>query len=229
MLTPDRTVRVPTHRRLFRAIAVRCTGPGGYYNLGNALGLVSGVAFQILAAQDATGGSALAAIREYLVGSTGATALTVAMVMFFVSGELYHRAWSAGTTPDAVMVRRADFLSGIAAFVLGIALILFGSFWLAAVSTLLLAGGKIGNGLTPGRGWPVRIPLPGYGTTRHRQIDVFRFSALLSRAPAVAAILLELARLSAGGEGGALDLAQSGVLLICYMLWCRADLLLFRH
>lgn len=218
-------------RPMLRFLAARCTGPGGYYNLGNALGLVSGIAFQVLASRGGPESSVIAVIREYLAGSPGATALSVAMVMFFVSGELYHRAWTNGPDPDAAIVRRADLLSGAAALVLAVSLMLFGSLWLALASTVLLAGGKFGNALVPRGSFPVRVEFLGFdGTTGCRHLDLFRVAALVSRVPAIAAIAVEISRLLAIGTSDAsLDLLQSAVLLACYLLWSRADLLLFRH
>lgn len=230
MLLSGKTEIVPLNCRLLRAFASRCTGPGGYYNLGNALGLLAGLMFQALSHYRTVDSSVIAIAGDYLVGSPGATALSMATGMFFVSGEMYHRAWAERSTPDYLMLRRADFLSGVAALILAVTLALFGSFWLALGSTVLLAGGKFGNALTP-EGWPVRIEFVSSGaTTRCRQLDLFRVAALLSRIPAIAAIFVELARLLAVGTSDVvLDLGQPLVLLTCYLLWARADLLLFRN
>lgn len=214
-----------------QGLRLRMQGPGGYYNLGNALGLAAGIVFQFIAAHGEAGASAVDIVRQYLVGSPGATALSVSMIMFFVSGEMYHRALATCSEPDVVMLRRADFLSGVAALVLAVALVLFGSLWLALVSTVLLAGGKLGNALSPDGRWPVRIELLSLGGTKlRREWDLYRLAPLLSRAPAITAILIEITRLLAVGPPDiALPLAQSAVLLVCYLLWARADLLLLRH
>lgn len=58
-----------------------------------------------------------------------------------------HRALATRTGPDIPMMRRADFLSGVAELVLAIALVLFGSLGLILVSTVLLAVGSSGTAL----------------------------------------------------------------------------------
>lgn len=223
--------RASTVSLCLQGLRMRMQGPGGYYNLGNALGLFAGLAFQLLAAGAEAGASLSEAVREYLVGSPGSTALSVSMIMFLVSGEMYHRAFATRAGPDAMMMRRADFLSGLAALVLAISLVLFGSLWLALVSTVLLAGGKLGNALSPEGRWPVHFDFPSFrGSTLHRECDLFRLAPALSRVPAIAAVLIEITRLLTVGPAGlGLHLAQSAVLLICYLLWARADLLLMRH
>jgi hypothetical protein len=60
----------------------RLSGPGGLYNLGNGLGLLGGVSFHVAAAS----GTGWAALSDYFVGSLGASAITVAMLIFFWSG-----------------------------------------------------------------------------------------------------------------------------------------------
>jgi hypothetical protein len=164
-------------------------------------------------------GGILAAVRGYFVGSPAATALTLAIAIFFVSGEMYHRAWSRGFPPDRQSNWWGDFLSGVAAGVLTYALAAFGDVMLALVSGLLLAVGKFGSALMPedyaapdGNPWPNR----------------FRTAVLLSRIPAIAALALELARqLSPDGAAPAGSLVMTAVMLVCYLLWACADLLLF--
>jgi hypothetical protein len=223
--------RASTSSLFPRGLTTRMQGPGGYYNIGNALGLSAGIAVQFFAARAEADASLVDVVREYLVGSPGATALSIAMIMFFVSGEMYHRAGDARTGPAVRMMRRADFLSGVAALVLAIALVLFGSLWLALVSTVLLAGGKLGNALSSQGCWPVRVEYLGLAkTTLSRELDLFRLAPLLSRISAIVAILTEIVRLLAiGSPGTVLHLSQSTVLLICYLLWGRADLLLLRR
>ena len=80
----------------------RLVGPGGYYNAGNAFGLVMGIALQVSTApaDGGAGSTVLGAMRDYLAGNAGAVALTAATAVFFVSGEAYHRAWAQGAPPD---------------------------------------------------------------------------------------------------------------------------------
>lgn len=218
---PKRVERVG----LTRALAARCRGAGGYYNMGNMLGLVSGIIFQFIALRDEPDASFVAALNSYLVGSPGSTALTVAMVMFFVSGELYHRAFASGMPSGRSSLRAADLLSGVAALVLAIALVMFGNVWLALISTVFLAGSKLGSALRE-EGWQSRLRLPGIGLVT---VDLLRVATALSRLPAIAAVSLEILRLAViGAEGMVLALAQSTVLLVCYLLWLRADMFLFR-
>ena len=91
--------------------AQRLSGPGGLYNLGNALGLLGGVSFHVAAAT-AVGITGWAAFADYFVGSLGATAITLAMLIFFWSGEQYHKGWAHGAPPDARLNRLGDVSSG---------------------------------------------------------------------------------------------------------------------
>ena len=208
--------------RFTAAIRSRMVGPGGYYNLGNALGLVTGVTLQIVAVPPSSGLSGLAALLDYFAGSVAAMALTLATLLFFYSGEIYCRAWARKPAPDASLNRLGDMLSGVGAIGLGIALFLFGEPVLAATSGLLHALGKFGSAFEAGRplpGWPATWPNP------------FRSAVLASRVPAILA--------AAAGIVSALPLVWSGAswtlvaapltLLVCYLLWAKADLLLFQE
>ena len=56
----------------------------------------------------------------------------------------------------------------------------------------------------------------------------FRTAVLLSRVPAIAALALELARLlGSDAPIPAGSLVMTAVMLACYLLWARADRLLF--
>ena len=55
-----------------------------------------------------------AAAVGYLAGNSAALALTAATVVFFWSGDAYHRAWANGAPPDPALNRRGDLLSGSA-------------------------------------------------------------------------------------------------------------------
>jgi hypothetical protein len=194
--------------------AQRLTGPGGLYNLGNALGLLSGVSFHVAAAST-VGMTGWAAVAEYFAGSLGATAITLAMLVFFWSGEQYRKAWAHGAPPIARLNRLGDVSSGWGALLLGAGLFLMGHPVLAATSGLLHAAGKFGSAL-PGR-TQARLPFgPG----------VYRALVVASRTPALAVVVMELsAALRADTVESA---AASGLLLICYGLWLKADLALMR-
>lgn len=209
--------------QLVSALRARMSGPGGYYNSGNTLGLLVGLGIQIATAPAGSGGenTLMAAIVDYFAGSHGAVALTLATLVFFWGGEAYHRAWTRPDAPDPTLNRLGDLLSGIGAVGLGIALLLLGDPLLAATSGLLHAMGKFGSAFhrpgTPVPVWPVTWP------------DPFRSAVLASRLPAMLATALAL--------GSALPQVWSGesftvlampvALLGCYFLWAKADLLLF--
>ena len=168
--------------RLRRVVAPRLAGPGGYYNVGNAIGLAMGIGLQVGAS---AGGmqveTALAAVLDYLAGNTAAAALTVATAVFFWSGEVYHRAWEHGYPPDAGLTRRGDLLSGIGALALGVALFGLGQPLLAATAGLLHAAGKFGSAYRwPTGPWPARWP------------DLWRSAVLASRVPALLAAAIGL-------------------------------------
>lgn len=212
-----------------RAIGARMSGPGGLYNLGNLIGLASGIVFAILTARSAgvqANAGEIALVT--LAGSPGAFALSVAMVIFFVSGEHYHRSHVAATPDSAAHhLRRADFLSGVAALFLAVSLFCFGDYWLAVTSTVLLAGGKFANAALSHETGRVRVEYLGLGgVTSARSFDVFRVVVMLSRAPAIAGLLLALA-----ANWPDLALLQDGptaMLLGCFLLWLKADMLLAR-
>ncbi|MET3577367.1 hypothetical protein ABID19_000382 [Mesorhizobium robiniae] len=202
--------------RFAAAVRARMAGPGGYYNLGNALGLVMGVTIQLTARQ---GSGGAAALFDYFAGSSSAVALTLATLVFFCSGEVYHRAWTGRDVPDPTLNRLADFLSGIGAIGLGVALFLLGQPVLAATAGLLHALGKFGSAaFGPGvPGWPTGWP------------DPFRSAVLASRLPGMLAATLSMcAALPDVWLGGSPALVAAPLtLLACYLLWARADLLLF--
>lgn len=227
-----------TYGTCFTFLSSRLRGPGGYYNIGNLIGLGSGLTLQILsmrAAPEPWAGLG-DAVTVYFVGSPGSTALTLAMLVFFCAGELYHRAWMGSDhSPNIKLNRLGDFVSGVGALLLAVSLTFFGDLWLAITSTVLLAGGKFGSALSPAQGWPVRIESAvRRGTTESLKFDVFRMAVVMSRVPAICALLLLLLLLlgllatamsgSAFGPGE----IQSAILLLCYALWTRADILLGR-
>ncbi|WP_214471665.1 hypothetical protein [Mesorhizobium sp. dw_380] len=208
---------------LVSPLRVRMKGPGGYYNSGNALGLIVGLAIQIATAPIALhdGSSVTTAVIDYFAGSHGTVALTLATLVFFLGGEVYHRAWARPDAPDPALNRLGDFLSGLGAIGLGIALLLLGDPLLAATSGLLHALGKFGSTFhTPGTQvpvWPADWP------------DPFRSAVLASRVPAILAATVALGwALPEVWSGGSFAvLAMPLTLLGCYVLWTRADLLLF--
>jgi hypothetical protein len=187
----------------------RLTGPGGFYNLGNILGLAVGVGLQIRAGSGAVG------LVDFFVGSSSAVCLTLANLIFFISGECYHRAWAKGAPPDQNLNRRGDVLSGYGAILLGFALVLLGQPLLALFSGALHAGGKFGSALQSEFGlWPRHWP------------DPFRAVVLVSRVPAMTAAGLGVAHWNPNMPMA--DLVALFGLLGSYLLWVIADLKLLR-
>lgn len=217
------TARAIPFAHLVSALRARMKGPGGYYNSGNALGLIVGLATQIATTPvDSHEGSGVTtAVIDYFAGSHGAVALTLATLVFFWGGEAYHRAWARPDAPDPALNRVGDFLSGIGAIGLGIALLLLGDPVLAATSGLLHALGKFGSTFhRPGMRvplWPAAWP------------DPFRSAVLASRLPAMLATTVTLgwALLEVWSGGSFTVLAMPLTLLGCYLFWTKADLLLF--
>jgi hypothetical protein len=203
-------------------MGTRIAGPGGLYNVGNAIGLTMGIALQVGSTRDAGTGvqAAVDATLDYLAGNAGAIALTVATAIFFWSGEAYRRAWAHGSPPNDALNRRGDWLSGVGALVLGVALLSLGQVMLAATAGLLHAFGKFGSAYKwrPVPGWPAIWP------------DFFRAAVLASRVPALLAALVELLDVVGRSDGGTPWSAYLTplTLLVCYALWSKADLMLFR-
>jgi len=220
---PDMPAAAPSlaHGSPRQALLLRLSGPGGYYNLGNALGLSTGLALQVAAVQHGGLGASASAAYDYLAGSPSAVALTVAMLVFFWSGEIYHRAWANGFPPDVALNRKGDLLSAFGALALGLGLLILPQPALAATAGLMHAIGKVGSALhrpdyteaSAGRRWP----------------DPWRTAVLLSRFPAMAAALIELVRIAprVGTDLPVSAAVAPAVLLVCYVVWAKADLMLF--
>lgn len=218
------TNQSPRPHTLRIALTERMSGPGGAYNIGNLIGLCQGITAQILVPKDLNQlpwTSAPAAMSHYLSGNFAAIAMTSATAIFFASGEVYHRAWNGHRRPRENINRLGDFLSGLGAVGLGLALFELGHPFLALTSGLLHSVGKFGSAchrsdvemLTVGARGP----------------DPFRTMVLLSRLPAMVAAALGLYASLFKIEGGHLQhWSTPASLLGSYLLWCWADLLLFR-
>ena len=218
--TNESNLVTPQASGLGQAFRTRLAGPGGCYNVGNALCLGVSIALPALAMTDqgVSGAEAVvSAAVQTLAGNPSAVALTVATGIFFWSGEIYHRAWAQGAPPDAALNRRGDFLSGVGCMAFGVAMMGFGQPLLAAAAGVLQSFGKFGSaaGRTSLPGWPAGWP------------DLFRVAVLVSRVPAVLAALIGLlgALLQPDPLLGAV--LGPATLLVAIGLWARADLLLF--
>ena len=198
------------------ALGGRLAGPGGYYNIGNGLGLLGGIALTVVASDAGTFETGARAAFDYLAGSASAISVSVAMLVFFWSGEAYHRAFSGGFPLDRELTRLGDLWSGWGALALGFGLFLLGEPLLAATAGLLHAFGKFGSALHPSDS----AKRPG------SQPDLYRTAVLVSRLPAIALTIMSIAAAFATPGGPApMALAGPGLLLVCYLLWAKAGLL----
>ncbi len=195
---------------LAAGIAGRARGPGGLYNLGNLIALVGGFSGYVVTSGAERG--LLALLVEYLFGSVGTGCLTVAIVVFLISGEAYHRAWRHGAPPILRLNRLGDLLSAIAAVILTFALVSFGETTLAVAAGALLAFGKIGTALLPER-------------SSEALTSGFRLMVVASRVPSLGALGISLfVYATAGGDSVAATMAL--VMFVSYLFWLAADCLL---
>jgi hypothetical protein len=203
----------PQESALRRAVLDRMRGPGGFYNLGNLIGLAAGIALQL---SQPSGRGAADAVLNHFAGNASAALLTGATLIFLVSGEAYHRAWANGFPPHRGMNRLGDLLSGFGALALCGALFMLGQPILAATAGFLHAFGKFGSALHQPNplskfDWPL----------------IFRAVVIESRVPAIFAAFAELARLLADGAP-LMPVCTPVTLLICYVFWTKADFMLLR-
>ncbi len=193
----------------------RLSGPGGFYNLGNVIALFSGFALKLYADQGQA--SVLETLYSYLVGNSGATFLTLAMILFLISGEVYHHAGK----PDsrAALLPWADFISGLAAISLTVALLWLGETTAAWLAGVMLVAGKLGCAALP--------VFAKWDTTRVERL--LRITVAASRAPSLVALGLTVLPALRGEVAFDLVLLPL-VMILCFLLWLWADLLLlFRH
>ncbi|WP_223428427.1 hypothetical protein [Tateyamaria pelophila] len=194
----------------------RLIGPGALYNVGNLLALLSGIALQI---GEVWGQSSVTeAIREHLLGSPGSVWLTGSMLIFMVSGELYHRAWQSHRGPDPRLTQMGDLVSGLAAIALTVALVWVGNAAIALFAGVLLAGGKLGSAI-----------LPTFDLPKQVVIDRgFRLVVVASRAPSIIALIVPIVSLVQSGSTLG-DAILPTAMIVCFLLWLWADLLLLRE
>ena len=91
------------------AILSRLSGPGGLYNLGDALGFGSGLLIAYLGWWESASAvdNVFSIGMRYVAGSPAAVALTIATAIFFGSGEAYHRAWARADSDQSVSYPQA--------------------------------------------------------------------------------------------------------------------------
>ena len=194
----------------------RLEGPGGMYNLGNAVALFSGLVVQI--AQRGTDTGTMAAVYAYLFGNPGATWLTVAMLIFFVGGEVYHRAWAGRTVPDDRLNRLGDLISSVGALAITAALVYFGDLFLALVAGTLLTGGKLGTAILPVRSTPLN----------RRMQQGLRGAVVLSRFPSLIALAATVVHIVLSSGTSPMEAILPAIMMFCFGLWLWADLLLLK-
>lgn len=196
----------------------RLRGPGGLYNLGNAIGFFGGMAASLvnIPAEDFGMSAALAAGTDFVVGSPPATALTLATLIFFWSGEEYHRAFRNGVPPDEAKIRAGDLSSAVGAVLLAFAFLALGNLVLALTAGVMHATGKLGSAWAASRA----IEQPGYS---FRYSTLCREMVLLSRIPATAMAIKGLMADQAAGATASSHIV-SGVLLACCLVWAIADI-----
>jgi len=202
-------------QNLFAGVAVRCSGPGGFYNIGNIVALCTGLAVQIMSGTDQQ--NILASVGQYLFGNPAAGCLTLSMLIFMVGGEAYHRAGQTRGA-DAVRFNRiGDFLAGIAAIVLTVALIGFGETQLAFLAGTMLALGKLGTSI---------VPEGIYGGIAKAAVPkTFRLLVIASRFPSLVALTITVVGFFEGRQH-ATDGFVAVIMIGCYLLWLWADCLL---
>lgn len=200
---------------LIEAISSRMQGPGGYYNLGNILGLVVALALQIHAAAYA---GLTSSVYAFFFGSPAAVVLTCATLVFLASGEIYRAAWADGPPPDRRLNRLGDLASAFGILLLTVSVILVGQMFLAVASGILMAIGKLGSAVTGDD--PRKL-----GTWPEHWPDPLRLIVVLGRLPGLAAAAAGTVQ-AFGQSGLGLDLVQPATLTICCLLWLTADVML---
>jgi len=189
-------------------LSARLPSPGVLYNAGNLLGLCVGLAVTFVG----HGGRSGETLAAYFAGDGSALCLTAATIVFFVSGSIYHRAWQVGGAQRLRLVRCADLLSGLGAILLGASLFLVGQPILALASATLHSTGKLGSSLAGGRSEPL--------------CRLARRLVLGSRA---FGLLAGASALPSASGASASDIVMSATLVVCYLLWASADILLMKY
>ena len=192
-------------------LSTRFSGPGALYNLGNVIALVAGAGLAL----SELDGNAMQGLRHYLMGSAPAAWLTGSMLVFIVSGELYHAGYHGRPERRALRIQQADLAAGLAAFALTIALIGFGDAGMAIVAGVLLAGGKLGSAVLPL--WSGGAAVAGS----------LRVVVLGSRFPSILALVLSLQSMSHQIAAPSMqDMLLPIVMIGCFLLWLWADVIL---
>ena len=199
--------------RLPNWLSTRFSGPGALYNLGNVIAIVTGTGLALWKLDGQ--GTAMEGLHQHLMGSAPAAWLTGSMLVFIVSGELYHAGHHGRPERRAMRTQQADLVSGIAAIGLTIALIGFGDATMAIVAGVMLAGGKLGSAILAL--WHGSAALAGS----------LRVVVLGSRFPSILALVLSLQGISNQiAAPSAQDVLLPIVMIGCFLLWLWADVIL---
>lgn len=193
-------------------LGTRLSGPGGIYNLGNLIALFAGFALNLHGAWGHAG--VVEVLRSSLIGSPGAGALTLALVLFLVSGEIYHHA--ARPNARVNLLPWADFISGLAAIALTVALLWLGEATAAWMAGVMLVTGKLGSAAMPVLGM----------RSRARLARLLRLTVVASRVPSLASLGLGVLT-ALRGRVPLDEVLLPSIMILCFLLWLWADLMLF--
>lgn len=215
--SPDRVRHGPVRqRKIIAALRRRAVGPGGLYNVGNIIALLGGITIQSMAVDQDKSLNEI--VVQYLFGSPAASYLSLAVLIFLLSGEVYHRAWSQSGEKASRMVRLGDGLSGVAAVVLTVALVQVGDAILGLVGGAMLIIGKFGTAILPER--------PNAPSLATKSTKLLRFLVVASRGPSLVALGVTIFVLAT--DGILAEAAMPSLMVLCYLLWLWADILLMR-
>ncbi|MEM6941617.1 MAG: hypothetical protein AAF943_16375 [Pseudomonadota bacterium] len=194
----------------------RLSGPGGFYCLANIVGLSA----LFLVSLVATWGQPfpVTALLTHFFAAPGAVWLFVSLVTFLISGEVYHQAYQSADGPDRTGIVWGDFLSGVAAVLLTIAMIRLGDTLLACGAGVMLFIGKFGSAALAIM--KIGNPQPLYRAAR--------LCVLASRVPSVLSLVLGMfASVQAGAAISSIFLPLA--LVVTFALCFYADLLLLKQ
>lgn len=188
--------------------------PGLLYNCGNLVSILAACADCILAAKIAGQSSELNFI-DYFFGTWPAIFTSLAVAVFFTSGNQYSLAWKNGFPPDQNRNAQGHLLSALGALLIGIALLGLAqnqlAVFLASITTALHVSGKLGS-------WAA----PKYDAQ-------FKIMPLLSRTTYVATLALDIIAQIQHTESTDILIAKlilPSCLIAATFLWARADWLL---
>lgn len=191
---------------LLRAVARRFANAGVTYNTGNWLA-ISASALQVAVSSRGDVAETARGFAHAFIGGGPAVAVTLGSLIFFVGGRSYDLAWAHGAPPDRARINAGHFWSALGALFLAAGLVGLAqtavAHFTALAAGLLHVGGKSGSLLDP------------------RRDRVYKILPLLSRAPVIVSLLVDLGATLARGAD---ERAILPILLLCAnLVWARAD------